>query len=256
MNQILEGLVFNPMIGIKANITPVIDEFNKKKYGLEQITSSNSLQDIAKAVFTISAKDFIRKTNARALAAPRSFHHVYEWGHIGETKYKLYEIKRNRITGGNLVVSYRFLDSTMRVPIPDNLKIAGKTGKFAKKRFIFTKKASVMESGKPTRPISAPKGKALVFLGNNGKPVFIRNPKSVVIKNPGGRYTTNSFNKHFTKWFNNPTNIKSAIKSTAYLKNLEKAIAKALNVKGAGRAQVAVAIKEVSNAYSKGEVAI
>lgn len=244
------------MIGIKADIQPIMLELNKKKSGLEEITSLTSMQEIAKAVFTISVKEFIRKTNIKAMSNPRSFHHVYEWGHIGETRYKLYEIKRTKVTGGNLTVAYRFLDSKLRVPIPESLKVPGTSGKSVKKRFVFKKKASVMESGKPTRPISAPRGKALVFLGRNGSPVFIRNPKSVVIRNPGGRYTTNSFNKHFTKWFSNPANIKSAVKNTAYLQNIEWAIAKALNVKGAGKAEVAFAIKKVSNSYSKGEVAI
>lgn len=239
------------MINFTVDTTQVMKEFEKKLDGIGSTMSQPNRQEIVKAVFTISVNDFIRKTNARALGAPKAFHHVYEWNHIGQTKYKLYNIKRGRVSGGSLRISYSFADSKTDVPIPLSLRRPNKKGKFVSKTFVFKKKAQVMESGNPTRPFSSRSAKALVFEGRAGKPIFVRKPRTVVVRKPGGRYTKGAFDRHFRKWFENPSNIKAAINRTSYFKNLEKEVSKVLNQTGAGKTQVAFAIKSVSRTYSK-----
>ena len=253
MRQTLEELESKIMISIKIDQTKITKELRNKADGMLEFSSPRAQEAISKAVFTVVANDFIRKTNVRALAAQKAFHHIYEWDHIGQSKYKLFTINRAGITGGNLKFSYSFLPSKSPVPIPTRLKKPNKRGRFVNKQFIFKNKAEIMEVGNPTRPFSA-RGKALVFLDKNKNPVFVRKPDTVSIIRPGGRYTKGAFNNHFIKWFSNPSNINAAINKSGMLKSIETDMARALNRTGAGRAEALRAIQDATAKYSKGVV--
>ena len=231
-------------------------EVQMKLLGLYELSSRRTFEAIAKVGFTVGSNVFNKKLSMYAASHPKAFHHVYEWDKVGVNRFRLYELKRKGIAGGYLTMSYGFLKSKTRVPISPALRIPGKTGKYAKKRFIFENKAKVMESGLPTRSFSAKSGKALIFEGRNGQPLFVRRPRRVIIQRPGGRFTTGAFERYFIKWFSNPANIRAAIKSTAYLKNLEIGVSRALNKNKAGKREVAMVIAEISNKYSKGATRI
>lgn len=239
---------------IKVNSAFVSQELSNVFSGIREVNSTRSKEAIAKAVFTIATEEFIKDINNQALKRPSSFHHIYEWGRVGSTKDKLFKIKRSATSGGNLKITPYFINSRTRVPIPKELRVAGKSGKFVTKEFIFREKAQVMELGKPTKPFSAKKqGKALAFLGNNGKPFFIRYPRTTQIKNPGGKATTGSFFKAFEGWFRNPQKIQAAIAKSGYYKDLENSIAKTISrMPNNNISAVRSTVISVSNRYSKG----
>lgn len=239
---------------IKVNSSFINKELNGVFSGMREVYGPRSKEAIAKAVFTISSQAFVKDLNAKALARPSSFHHIYEWGRVGSTKDKLFQIRRSAIAGGNLKVTPFFVKSKSKVPIPKALRTPGKTGKFVKKEFVFRDKAQVMELGRPTRPFSAKgPGKALAFLGNNGKPLFIRYPRTAQILNPGGKRTTGSFFKAFEAWFRNPKKTELAVARSGYYKELEMGIAKTIERKPSNNIPaVRATILSVSTKYSKG----
>ena len=244
------------MFKIAIDYSDLITTMQDQVESMIEIAKPYNQEQMAKAVFTISAKEFIRKMNKMALAAQKSLHHVYEWGHIGEDKYRLFEIRRTQVGGGNLYVSAYFLPSKSRVPIPANLRIPGRHGKIVRSSSVFINKASVMESGNPTRPFSAKKAKALAFQGKDGRIVFIRRPIRISIKNPGGRYTTGAFTRRFVAWFENAENINLALRKSGYVKALEKGIAAALEANKKPKTAVNLAIREISGRYSMGQVIV
>lgn len=245
------------ILKINIDYSELIASLEDKVNGLVQIATPRNQEHLAKAIFTISANEFTVKMSKMALASPKSLHHVYEWGQLGNINKRLFEIRRAQVGGGNLYVSAYFLPSKTRVPIPEELTLKGKNSRSVRSRYVFVNKAAVMESGRPTRPFSATRAKALVFSDRYGGLIFIRRPRTVVIKNPGGRYTTGSFTRKFATWFENPENINMAIRRSGFNKALEVGIAEALqstNTKAA--AVVNKTIAEVSARYSMGKVIV
>lgn len=218
----------------------------------QEIAKLRNVEALAKAYFTISAKAFVEEVGIQAILNKRALHHIYEWNKIGDPKKRLFYLRRAGIGGGNIIVTAGFVRSKSYVPIPPALSTPTKRGgKRVSSKHIFRQKAKVMESGNPTRPYSAKKAKALVFLGNNGKPLFIRKPRTVTISNPGGKYTTGSFTKLFVKWFENPNNITRVVKASGLPMDLEKQLARTIAKRNSTTTDVSATIKRVSLKYSK-----
>lgn len=222
--------------------------------GMKEVYSPRSKESVAKAIFTISSKEFVRQLNGKAIRSPKRYHHLYEWGQIGDTQAKLFQIRRTAVSGGNLKISPYFLKSKSYVPIPKELTKPGKKGKFVSKKFIFADKAQFMELGEPTKPFAAKgKNKALAMMGNNGKPLFIRNPRQVQIMHPGGKLVRGSFFKVFEEWFRSPAKIEAAVNKSGYYRVLEKAIATTITKTPENNiAAVRSVIVDISNRYSEG----
>jgi hypothetical protein len=239
------------MISVKADTSTVDKLIHRKIGGMYELSSVRTFEAIAKVAFTLSADAFIRKTNLLASADRRSLHHVYEWGKAGNSRYRLYKLHRTAVKFGYLQVGYSFTKSKSVVPIAPELRVPGKNGRVVSKKFIFRDKASVMESGRATRPFSAKSAKALAIVGNNGTPIFIRKPRTIVISNPGGKATSKSFSKHFKKWFSTKSNVTNAVRASGYIEDLEKTVSRTLKRQGAGRREVSMAVNVLSAKYSK-----
>lgn len=238
----------------QSDLNLLFRELNHKLDGIKVINSAYNKEQIAKAVFTITATEFIRRTGVVAAGSKKRFHHIYEWGKVGDPAAKLFVLNRTRVLGGRLTISSNFTKSKSVVPIPDSLRIPGRKGRSVTKQFIFKEKAAVMESGKPTKRFSAKSGDALVFPGYRGQPIFIRRPRTVRIINPGGRGTTGSFTRHYRSWFSNPGNVNRAVAKSGLVRALEKEIAAELRIKGAGKIAVSKTIKTVTDKYAAGVV--
>lgn len=229
----------------KSDLDAILVEARNKVEGIGTLRTDYNREQIAKAVFTISGKAFIRNTNVIAGVSKLKFHHVYEWGQTGNDSKRLFQITRSSVKGGKLTISSSFKDSRSTVP---SINSYGKYGK----SYVFKKKASVMEAGRPV--IITPKtGKMLVFPNKNGKLIFT---KKSVVRNPGGNAVKGSFEKQMRTWFANPQNIKSAIYSSGMMKTLEKEMALALNKRGAGVSAANNVIRTVSAKYSEGKKVI
>ena len=223
----------------QSDLNAILVEARNKVEGIGTLRTDYNREQIAKAVFTISGKAFIKNTNAIAGASRLRFHHVYEWGQTGNDNKRLFDITRTSVRGGRLTISSTFKDSRSTVPTKGG----------SNKPHVFRKKATVMEAGRPIR-ITPKNGKMLVFPGRDGNMVFT---KKSFVRNPGGNAVKGSFNSHMKKWFDNSSNTMNAISASGFMKDLEKEMTIALNRKGAGISAANGAIRSVSAKYSQGK---
>lgn len=239
----------------QKSLDNLMNETFQKVEGMKVLLSPAAKQEIAKASFTILAKEFIRRTSVLAKANPRVYHHIYEWNHTGDPAHKLYKLTRAGISGGILSINSSFLQSNVPVPIDPILSKPGANGKVVTKSSIFRNKAEMMESGKPSRPFSAKTSKALAYV-SNGKIVFVKKPQTRIIRNPGGRATVGSYTRQFYRWFGNPVTVNNAISKSGLFEAIEKNVAKALNANKAGATVSLAAMKRVTDAYSMGVISL
>ncbi len=112
-----------------------------------------------------------------ATANPNALHHVYEWGQVGASGSRLFDIGY-QVTAGGLSLNATFsqsrsIQSGSTVP--------------------FYNKAYIMENGIPVRV--EPKDSSVLSFMDNGEQVFTKRP--VVISKPGGEAVAGSFEQTF-----------------------------------------------------------
>lgn len=237
----------------KTDLNAILVEAKNKVEGVSSLRTPMNQEYIAKAVFTIAGQAFVRKTNSVAAMQPKRFHHIYEWNSVGNESQRLFRLVRTSVKSGRLIISSEFTDSKKNVPVNPRLKVARNSSRSVGSNHVFRKKASVMESGRPLR-ISAKASKSLVFPNRSGDGLVFA--KTVLVNNPGGKEVKNSFSTHMRSWFSNPGNISVAISSSGFNKALEKELANALNVNGAGSVVANSIIRSISTKYSQGRTAI
>jgi hypothetical protein len=111
------------------------------------------------------------------------FHHVYEWGSVGDASGRLFYItSANRGTDA-FAISYDFKRSV--VPVPGS------------EPHVFFNKAEVMESRQPV--VIEPINGSVLSFEYDGKRVFTPGP--VVVDNPGGDGVGGSFKGAFMTFF-------------------------------------------------------
>jgi len=227
----------------------VYKEIDNKILGTKEITSPSSKNQIAKAIFTITAKRFVKDFAMASKANPKKYFHVYEWGANGNSAQKLYTIRKERITAGNLIVKFDYKKSKKFVPISPKLR-ASKGKRSVSSNKIFANKAEVMESGKP---VTFSTKKYIVFFSKSDNKIHFLPPETVVhIMNPGGRATTGSFQKFAASWYR--TKMKPTIYSSRLISDIEKSVTRSLNAKGAGKNAAREAIRVVTEKYAQGVV--
>ena len=120
------------MITLQANkfdILEIESELNLKLGGAKELSSPTVLEEIGNAVFTMSAKSFVRAMNIEAKASPKMYHHVYEWGKVGSNPARLFCLYKGVNAGGKLVIKPAFIKSKTPVPIAKELLQPGRTGR-------------------------------------------------------------------------------------------------------------------------------
>jgi hypothetical protein len=237
------------MITLKANSYDILNiqsELNLKVGGIKELSNPQILEELANAVFTLSANSFVKAMNLEAKGNPQTYHHIYEWNQIGLSKGRLFFLYNESSKGGKLVVKPGFVKSKTKVPVAPELLVPGRTGKSVAAKHVFRDKASIMESGTPTiyktsKPTPIPSGGKLKFVAAG---TVIRN------YNPGGKKVKGSFERFYNHWF--ATKVNSVIDSSGIIDKIDIEVAKVLNNKKAGPAQVRTAIINLLKQYSKG----
>lgn len=229
------------MIQLEIDTKQLIQEIDSKIAGVKEMTSSSVLGELSKAVYSLTSEKFLTAVDNYARRNPKAMHHVYEWGKIGDSKFRLFVLERSVVLGGNLTISSRFLPSKMPVPINPELLNPGRTGKAVSRKSIFANKAEVMESGKM---VSFTAKRVLAFMGNDGI-AFIKPGTTVNIAHPGGIKTTNAFSSFMLDWYTRNGN--KVIDSSGFYDKLESEVVSALEVKGAGAKAVREAVIRAVN---------
>lgn len=231
------------------NVNVLWQEIDRKISGIEEIMSDASKSEIAKAVFTITAKRFLKDFAIESNRNPLKYHHVFEWDNVGNLDQKLFKVKRKSLGRGDLRIELSFQPSKTNVPIPRELTTPSRTGKAVTRRSVFRNKAEVMESG---RPVTFRTKRYIAFLSDSQEIKFMRPRKLIQILNPGGRQVAGSFERFAERWY--ATKVDSTLRSSGLFKNIGKSVAIALNQKRAGKEQARQAIVRVTRAYSEGAV--
>lgn len=170
-----------------------------------RLTSSKSFQKLFKTtIFNQIDLDFGNFIDSQARTKPKSLHHVYEWNKTGEPTSRLFRLKKIDSMGLSFKIDYNFILSKTSVPTK-NLN--------QKSRYVFKKKAEVMEKGMPI--IISPKSAERLVFEIDGQVIFMPKGKSVTIKSPGGKQSTNQFNLAYSRYFSGPM-VSNSIKASGF----------------------------------------
>jgi hypothetical protein len=233
----------------KTSLDKAVEIIQDKVDQIAYVASPTAKTEIGKAVFSITAKKFIRDLSAAAISDPKKFHHIYEWNRVGDPSQKLFIIKRASVQYGNIRVEMVSRPSRTPVPIPQALSQPGPTGKFVKAQSIFRNKMDVMEAGEP---VVFTAQRTLVFTVDKENLVFVSPGTVINIMHPGGAATKGSFHEFAQSWYSMKAPI--AIAESNLVKEIGNRVAEEVNKKGSTKTSVLAAIKEISYKYG-GEIA-
>lgn len=201
---------------------------------LAKLTSNVAFQKaFTKTIFTQIEKDFGDYVDSKARMAPRSLHHVYEWGRTGSSSARLFKLNKISEAGLGFKINYELLDSQSFVP-----------SKNSDNRHVFIKKAEVMELGKTV--VIKPRFSERLVFELDGDTVFMPKGKSVTVTKPGGVETKNSFIFAYKHFFTGQL-VNNSIKKSGFQKIFNSAMTRALNVP--------MQIKTVRYRYSPNSIA-
>lgn len=200
--------------------------------GLEKNAAFQAL--FKTTIFNQINKDFNEYIDASARIKPKSLHHVYEWNKVGVPGARLFKLKELPSSGISFQIGYVFLPSKTAVPIKNAKQ---------KKKYYFTDKAAVMESGKPVT--IAPKSNNRLVFDIDGVTIFMPKGVSLVIKNPGGSKASHQFELSYGKFFGGQL-VNASIKASGFQQIFNSKLNKALNVPSN--------IKKVQYSFSPGKI--
>jgi len=229
-----------------AAIKAVEELVNSKIKQAEVIISPEGLTEVAKAVFTITTKRFLKDLSRAAIEDPKRFHHLYEWSAVGNQKQKLFMVRRDTVRSGKLSISFVPLKSTKPVPIDSRLLEPGPTGKIVSARHIFREKMRVMEEGKPIHFITK---RTIAFSPDGNRIVFVPKDNIINIINPGGRETTHALKEFSTRWY--ASQPQDVVSQSRLIRQIGNEVAKELNRSSSTKSQIKSIIRKVSSNYSK-----
>ncbi|NDB84181.1 MAG: hypothetical protein EB127_15915 [Alphaproteobacteria bacterium] len=227
-------------------ISVVEKVISEKVQQAEVIVSSTSLTEIAKAIFTITANQFLRDLSAVAMQEPERYHHLYEWSAVGSTQQKLFRMKRKNVNGGRLTIAFEPLKSVKPVPISTRLLEPGETGKRVSSEHIFREKMRIMESG---QPIHYETKKTIAFSPDGNRIVFVPKDNVINIMNPGGSSTTGALKSFSEMWYSNTA--PNIVSQSRLIRQIGNEVAKTLNQSNSNSSKVKDTIKKVTSKYSK-----
>jgi hypothetical protein len=235
-------------VKLEIDTSQLIKDLDGYLLAIKELTKPKVLEQISKAIFSITGERFMIDVDNYARINPKKMHHVYEWGKVGLSNARLFELKREVILNGSLIVSTNFLPSKMPVPISPELLIPGRTGKTVSRRSIFANKATVMEAG---TPVSFTAKRMLAFMGNNGI-AFISPGTQINILHPGGLQTKNSFATYMLEWYTKNGN--TVMDASGFYERMANDVAVVLNSNKAGITQIQAAITNLANQINIGSV--
>jgi hypothetical protein len=232
------------------NLDSLWQVIGDKVIGIEEIISSRTKTQVAKAVFTITSKRIIVDFSKRANISPQKYSHMFEWESNGEPEKKLFVIRRERVANGLMTINIKYKKSSKFVPIPPQLLQPGATGKSVRSRNVFANKAEVMESGKPVSFTT--KGYIAFLSKDSGKINFLPPRTFVTIANPGGKKAAGSFEAFVETWY--ATKVDTVVRQSGLFQNIGRAVAKTMNDSKVSAPAVRETIRIVTEKYAQGVV--
>jgi hypothetical protein len=237
------------ILSLKVDTEQLYKDLDGFTSSMKQLTSPKVLDEISRAIFSITSKRFMIDVDRYARINPKKMHHIYEWGKIGNSNARLFVLERSSILDGSFSVSSKFLSSKMPVPIKPELLTPGKTGKSVSRRSVFANKASVMEEG---NPVSFNAKRVLAFVGNEGV-AFIAPGTQINILHPGGIQTKNALGAYMLEWYSK--NINAIMDSSGLYERISNDVSVVLNSNKPNVTQVQKAVKMIADQIDEGSIA-
>jgi hypothetical protein len=178
-------------------------------------------------------EDFGQYIDAKARTSPKSLHHVYEWGKVGDRSARLFKLNKISQNGLMFQINYDLTDSKSFVP-----------SKTSKRSHVFIKKASIMEEGKTV--IITPRFAERLVFNIDEDTIFMPKGQSVTVTKPGGVATKNSFLFAYKHFFTGQL-VNLSIKKSGFQRLFNSSLSKAL--------EVPVQIKTVKYKFSPNSIA-
>ena len=235
-------------VKLEVDTKQLVEALDDLTVGLQELTKPKVLDQISRAVFTITGERFVVDVDNYARLNPKKMHHVYEWGKIGDKNARLFVLERASVLDGTLLITTNFLKSKMPVPINPALLNPGKTGRVVSKSSIFANKAEVMEAG---NPVSFQAKRVLAFMGNNGI-AFIAPGTQINILHPGGIQTRNAFPEYLLEWYTKKGN--AIMDSSGLYERIANDVSNVLNSSNSGAAAVQQAVTRIADSLDNGGV--
>lgn len=163
-----------------------------------EIKTARHIGPVLKYTHVIMSQAFTDYMAAVAPAQQSRFHHVYEWGQVGDPTAKLWDDKLIG-NGANRTATFQWRASKQTVPVRPDFKEVG-----VKQIHVFVWKAPVMEYGKNI-VIEPKRGKFLAYFTGPTSPAgkyerqVTQNP--IHVTNPGGQMVKGSFTKEYVSWW-------------------------------------------------------
>ncbi|QOI67434.1 hypothetical protein SEA_BEUFFERT_32 [Streptomyces phage Beuffert] len=163
-----------------------------------KIGTPRHIGPVLKYTHALMSQEFTDYMAVVAAAQTSRFHHVYEWGQVGDPTAKLWDDKL--IGGGNnRTATFTWRASKQLVLVSQEAQDVG-----VKQIHVFAWKAPVMEYGKNIT-IEPKRGEYLSLFtgptkqGGKWKLRVFKGP--VTVTNPGGKMTKGSFTREYVSWW-------------------------------------------------------
>lgn len=131
------------MIRVNADLGPITEYLSIAEATARVLSRRGTQATVTEAMGLSAASHFNMFMDERAQAAPKMFHHVYEWGELGQWSGRLWDMI---LTGSqNRVLTYNWQASN--VPVPVGPEVSGVSNDTRNEVHIFEWKAPLMEEG-------------------------------------------------------------------------------------------------------------
>lgn len=186
-------------VKIHSNVQAVSSTLNYQLAVVQEGFNPRQMKRFLDKSYDVVSLSFGQYLDARARANPKSLHHVYEWGMVGDRR--LWALTKTGQSPEGFRVGFRFIQSRKKAPINKVLATPNpNTGAVVTKTYVFRNKAEVMESGRSVT--MRPRGKNRIAYPSDrtlSGIAFTRGP--LTVRNPGGPQTTFAFQKAFAGYF-------------------------------------------------------
>ena len=185
-------------IGLSADISEASALTGFLKALSLEIKTARHIGPVLKYTHSLMSQEFTEYMSVIAAAQPSRFHHVYEWGQVGDPGARLWD---DQLVGGgnNRVATFRWKASKQVVPVRADFRAKG-----VKKIHVFVWKAPVMEFATQLT-ISPKRGRHLAFFTGPTSPTNKYPMKvtqgSIQVSQPGGPYVKGAFTREFAGWW-------------------------------------------------------
>ncbi|QIN94023.1 hypothetical protein PP459_gp211 [Streptomyces phage Wakanda] len=163
-----------------------------------EVKTTRHIGPVLKYTHAIMSEEFTDHMSVIAPSQSSRFHHVYEWGMVGNPLGKLWT---DRLVGGgnNRIATFQWRASKKVVPVREDFQAVG-----VKQIHVFVWKAPVMESG-VSLEIAPKRGKVLAYFTGpttpEGKYEMAITSNPIRVENPGGVATTGAFTREYVSWW-------------------------------------------------------